>query len=404
MKTYPWRTIIPLVFLVLILSILLSALSSWMTAKQLAADLLPVTSHQPQNPIQQTQIADLQATNQALTNQKREMQDIAATLESQLADIRSRQRYQYVQQTYTSVPVRRAYVFRMLDEKVQEVRAYSGGATPQPNPPASLPNALVIPPGNYRFLDQTYRLKKEGLYRFIDPYGENHQRIVFEQDVHALLSALAWITTHGERDNSLPQTALLYAARTRKLSLTCGGIVGMTRTLLDEYSIPSRAVHTFPLQDFDGFDDGHVMLEVYRNDLKRWVLYDLDNNLMFTDEKDDQALSLMELVESLPGGQFSMRYIAADTSLDIDHYTFYGDFDGSLYYESVIGNPQQIKRWMQESFIPAALYQEGIFWGFQPSGSTTIPAETLENLAVRGIRLKLLDAQSFSERFYAETP
>lgn len=404
MKTYSWRTIIPLVFLVLTLSVLLSALSSWLTARQFTAHLLSTASQLPQNPIQQTQMADLQATNAALVSEKRAMQDIAATLESELADIRARQRYQYVQQTYTSVPVRRAYVFRMLDEKVGEVRAYSSSATPQPNPPASLPDTLVIPPGDYRFLDQTYRLKKEGLYRFIDPYGENHQRIVFAQDVHALLSAVAWITTHGERDNSLPQAALLYAARTRKLSLTCGGIVGMARMLLDAYGIPSRAVHTFPLQDFDGFDDGHVMLEVYRGDLGHWALYDLDNNLMFTDQKDEQVLTLMELVESLPGSQFSLRSIAADTTLDIDHYTFYGDFDGSLYYEAVIGNPQRIKRWMQESFIPAAIYQEGIFWGFQPGGNTTISAEALENLAARGIHLKLLDAQSFSQRFYAETP
>ena len=111
------------------------------------------------SPYSTTQIADLQAANAALANQKREPQDIAATLESNLAEIRCRQRYQYVLQTYTSAPLRRAYVFQLLNESVQEVRAYSGSAAPPPNPPISLPNSLVIPPGNYRFLDQTYRLK-----------------------------------------------------------------------------------------------------------------------------------------------------------------------------------------------------------------------------------------------------
>ena len=111
------------------------------------------------SPCSTTQIADLQAANAALANQKRELQDIAATLESNLAEIRSRQRYQYVQQTYTSVPLRRAYVFRLLNESVQEVQAYSGSAAPPPHPPISLPNYLAPPPGNYRFLDQTYRLK-----------------------------------------------------------------------------------------------------------------------------------------------------------------------------------------------------------------------------------------------------
>src|SRR5438552_12716517 len=67
-------------------------------------------------------------------------------------------------------------------------------------PGKRLPSKLVLPPGRYTVHGRTYAVKREGLYRFLNPTVENQQRIIYKQDPIALLSSVCWLTSHGWRD------------------------------------------------------------------------------------------------------------------------------------------------------------------------------------------------------------
>ena len=53
----------------------------------------------------------------------------------------------------------------------------------------------------------------------------------------ALLSSIAWIHTHGNRDDGLPYFKLKEKAKHSKLFLTCGYISKFTHEILDELGI-----------------------------------------------------------------------------------------------------------------------------------------------------------------------
>ncbi len=76
------------------------------------------------------------------------------------------------------------------------------------------------------------------------------------------------------------------------MSLICGYISKFAHELLDELGIKSRIVYRHTLHNLTGYDDGHVMIEVFRDDLKKWVLYDIDNNCYFI--KNKTPLSFVE--------------------------------------------------------------------------------------------------------------
>ena len=50
---------------------------------------------------------------------------------------------------------------------------------------------------------------------------------------------------------------------------------------MSRYNIRARFVLTLTLDPWNSYDNGHSMIEVYREDLKKWVLYDVDENAYF---------------------------------------------------------------------------------------------------------------------------
>ena len=56
--------------------------------------------------------------------------------------------------------------------------------------------------------------------------------------------------------------------------------------------IESRVVQTLTVEDWNSYNNGHTMIEIYRHDFNKWVLYDLDNNAYFS--ANQIPLSLLE--------------------------------------------------------------------------------------------------------------
>ena len=87
-----------------------------------------------------------------------------------------------------------------------------------------IPERLIIPKGKYIFDGKTYDLDREGIYRFVFPGVENKQRIVFEKNIDALLSSIAWIFSHGNLDDEKTDEQILKKSLYSKNSATCGTI------------------------------------------------------------------------------------------------------------------------------------------------------------------------------------
>jgi hypothetical protein len=184
-----------------------------------------------------------------------------------------------------------------------------------------LPSDLIIKPGVYEFYGNIYNLKKPGLYRFMKPHKENAQRIVFQKgdDVQILLSSLAWIITHGYRDDAKSFGQWMQIAKKRKLILICSKTAELVKQILTEEGFRVRLVQTATLESpRTGFNDLHAMDEVYIPKYRRWILFDIDNGVYFT--HNGHKLSLFGFLKYSQNEDYKLNFIANDTRVDISNY------------------------------------------------------------------------------------
>lgn len=183
----------------------------------------------------------------------------------------------------------------------------------------SLPDSLIIPPGTYQFRGQAFELQEEGLYRFLEVGEEQQQRIVYQADLHALLSGIAWIVSHGNSDHGKSHDVLAEEAKARKIFITCGPVSGWSISVLGDHGIRARSATSLTLENWNTYDNGHAMIEAYRKDIGKWVLYDVDGNCFFTWR--ETPLSLVEfayaVMSDLP---YEIEYLANDTRLDVSNF------------------------------------------------------------------------------------
>lgn len=160
-----------------------------------------------------------------------------------------------------------------------------------------LPDTLIVKCGNYKVFDNIYSLNKNGLYRFIQLCGNSRQVIVYEGDVDDLMSALSWITVHGNDDNALSLKEKYYKALHQKLVINCGHVALWASAILCEEGIKNRIVTTLTLDEWNSYDNGHTMLEVYKENIGQWAVYDIDNGLAFYSESN--SMNILELCEAV---------------------------------------------------------------------------------------------------------
>jgi hypothetical protein len=182
-----------------------------------------------------------------------------------------------------------------------------------------LPETLVIAPGFYTYRGKIYDMTHEGLYRIVFPHKkDNQQRIVYQAKADIFLSSLAWMLTHGHRDDALNHQQLMKKALSDKLILTCESAVRFAHGLLAQSNILSRVIGVRTLEVWNGYDDGHYLLEVYQEDIAKWVLYDLDMDVYFSYQNN--PLSLLEFKERIATSDYQIDYISQDIRAMADDY------------------------------------------------------------------------------------
>lgn len=257
-----------------------------------------------------------------------------------------------------------------------------------------LPDSLIISAGDYFFSDKAYQLEDEGLYRFINPDSGNQQRIVYHENIDALLSALAWIYTHGNSDNSKSPVEIYEKAKHTKIFATCGGISKFIKTLLEDQGIKSRVVSTLTLEEWNTFDNGHTMIEVFREDYDKWVLYDLDNNVYFVN--DEKPLSLLEFVALIKTANYEIKHLASDTTLDVSNFKNKNGYEYAFYVERLHADERYLREWYERTIqIPLIHADDDILYFFNNADR-----ERIEDYSHR---YQYMNEDQFLSQFYGNS-
>ena len=235
------------------------------------------------------------------------------------------------------------------------------------NSAQNIPSKLIIDSGTYSIYENVYDLKNEGLYRFVFPGVENSQRIVYDgKNIENLLSAISWIYTHGNSDSGKSFDELNQKAMQSKIYGLCDTISIWLLDTLREQNISSRLVQTMTLDEWNSYDNGHTMIEIYRDDLRKWVVYDLDNNAFFT--YNGKPLSLVEFVNHVQHNDYKITFLASDAKMDISNFKRINDaYDYAFVAESVMANEDTLRNWYSRIIQVALIQGEDLEFYFSDS-------------------------------------
>lgn len=251
----------------------------------------------------------------------------------------------------------------------------------------SLPDNLIIPPGIYKVYGQNYQLEKEGLYRFLDPTNANQQRIVYYSDVNALLSSIAWISVHGMKDVNKSPQELEKKAKIEKLSLNCGAVSLFAKHLLDEQKIKNRIVTSLTLEEWNSYNNGHTMIEVFLDG--KWKVFDLDNNVIFN--KNGQSLNFLDLSEAVSADNYSIEKIADDPFYDVGG-SVEANYNYSFYFETTLLNEKALRDWYKRSLQVPMVGENSIYYFFDETHRLQIESYSKS--------YKYLPRDEFMRKFY----
>jgi hypothetical protein len=282
----------------------------------------------------------------------------------------------------------RPCAFHLFNRSVTRVAPSAGKA-------ANLPRRLVIPPGRYRVHGKVYDLKVEGLYRLIDPMRDNQQRIVYRKNPLALISALCWLQTHGNRDDKKEYNELAKQALTSKLIRTCGPACAFAKEVLRRQGIRARTVGVKTLKELNGYDDGHVLLEVLLG--RKWILIDMDLNAVFV--RKGKRLSLLELLPWIQRGGYQIERISGSIGLAIGAFHD-GGYDYCLWAESVFHSEEGLRNWYRRIMMFPTISDETCWFFTTRSSSDCRRAKHL----YPQICVNYLPWADFQERFYRGQP
>lgn len=281
----------------------------------------------------------------------------------------------------------KAIVYRLKDGDVSKINPVSASKG------TIFPENIIIPPGTYFFLGNNYSLREEGLYRFVLPGEMNIQRIVYQNDLDGLLSSICWIVTHGNKDDKKSLLELSSKALQSKLFITCGTVSKWAQSLLRSIDIDSRVVGGITVEEWNDYDNGHLLLEIWRQKWNKWVVYDFDNNSFFLPLDSDRPLSVIEWSKLIREDKYRIQPLASDTRLDVSGFISVDGYDYGFFSEGINAD---ILSWyarvMQVPFIYDENQRMFIF----------MDAEQKTRVESYSTSYRYMDKKIFMERYYKE--
>lgn len=263
-----------------------------------------------------------------------------------------------------------------------------------------------------RFADCQFHLQQEGLYRLWD-WGQTRQDaagtapewlpgprvyqnvILYLGDLQALLGAVATLQHHGHRHIGLPFADQLEWLRHGSLSLTCGPSSQFVRELLAPLGWHTRPVSLIRTRGpWTGWNDGHILNELYWPRYRRWVLLDVNAHRMFV--KDGRFLSAGEVCDLVRSGQsFDFHWLTARGLPLVDHAAeVLGEFPMGSFGLGGWYDDAAMQRSLGELLRMPLLAQDGVLW-FHPENQTQV-----RRLCAYRADVRPLSRDEWLERFY----
>lgn len=233
-------------------------------------------------------------------------------------------------------------------------------ATTVPTVPAALalPAGLVIAPGNYNEGGTTYQCTSEGLVRFWQPMSSTKNRIVYQSDIPALMSAIAWLCVNGTADEALTNATKTNTAATSKLRVLCGKTCEWAKYLCDSLGIQTRIVRSLTAGTPNNYYDGHVMLEAKVGGV--WRLFDLANDVTF-----GANLALKDALPLVSGT--ALNKIANDVYAAEPYAS--GVFDVSAWQElTMFTSAEKRAEFERVMQIPGIVHTDNLTYFYMPTG------------------------------------
>jgi hypothetical protein len=238
-------------------------------------------------------------------------------------------------------------------EELKPIVSPPAGMTVQPI--ADLPLILVKPTAA-KVGDKMFVIDREGLYRFFDLDSKTTANVILHQgDLSRLAGHLSRLQVHGWRHDGENIGRWTERARRGRLSISCGNICQFVAHHLAQRGHRSRIVQTLTLDARNGYDDGHVLLEVFEPAEKRWILFDPDMKCRFLSA--GRRLNLGEVVGLYRnGGQTELDFLAPPS---IDAYAEAAappdSAQYSLLFEATFRDPKARQAWYRRMFQAPAI-------------------------------------------------
>jgi len=233
-------------------------------------------------------------------------------------------------------------------EELKPVASPPSGMTAQSI--ADFPLVLVKPTAA-KVGDTTFVLERDGLYRFFELDSKTTTNVVLDRgELWRLAGHLSRLQVHGWRHDGEDVVRWTNRARRGRLSISCGNICQFVTHHLSERGHRSRVVQTLTLGAHNGYDDGHVLLEVFDPAENRWILFDPDMKCRFLSA--GRRLNLGQAVALYrSGGQAELDFLAPP-SMDAYAETAAPSKSAqySLLFEATFRDPKARQDWYRRMF------------------------------------------------------
>ncbi len=260
--------------------------------------------------------------------------------------------------------------------------------------------ALLVKPGRYCIMGNQYAFATGGvrIYRYPDTF---RYFIVQDENLPNLLSAIAWAISHGNRDDGLPVSALVDKARYEKLSLTCGNVANVSLYLLRAAGYRARMAAGLTLEPWNDYYNGHTLFEVQDKQTKRWILADLDSNVLFADQ-DQKLMSYRDIYQDLQDGHLNatLDFIATDSLVDVSGFKMADERNMSFITEHILATPDVLLQRYEKIFQVVLLKPECCdrYYFLSPSSQFT------QRVLSYSKSYQPLSEAAFVKKFYSNKP
>lgn len=248
---------------------------------------------------------------------------------------------------------------------------------------------LFISPGIYNYNGENYDCRSEGLYRFFVINKDNQQRIVHIEGVQNLLHSISWIHLHGGIHNELSFENLIDIAKNSRIILNCASICMFCKKVLSIFNYPSRLICLLTLDEWNSYDNGHALLEVYENG--SWKLWDTDFRRYF--QRDMIDLNAHDTVLAFSENDFSIVSYSSSPifAFEYSQTEFHYQFVYEYIFFDLVNIEKAYRRYCQVLIIE----KDGILYF---TTNSTQDRERIENYEF--VTFYWLDPEEFRQTFY----